>query len=78
MALTVIMGKNMDAVVVDTEKTGTDCIQYLRQERVGIATFIPLDTIMVPEINERFRHLGGTTKLVVDVVDYDAAVQVWA
>ena len=49
------MGKNMDAIVVDTEKVGLDCIQYLRQERVGVATFIPLDTIVVSEVNERLR-----------------------
>ena len=34
LAITRVLGRNMDAIVVDTEKTGKDCIQYLR-EQVG-------------------------------------------
>lgn len=34
MAITKVLGRNMDAVVVDTEKTGKDCIQYIK-EQVG-------------------------------------------
>ena len=69
------MGKHMDSIVVDTEKVGQDCIRYLRDERVGVATFIPLDTVVVSEINDRYRNLGGSTKLVVDVVDFDPQFQ---
>ena len=36
LALTKVMGKNMDAIVVDTEKTAKDCIQYIK-EQVQIA-----------------------------------------
>eukprot|EP00048_Salpingoeca_helianthica_P017482 m.237445 g.237445 ORF g.237445 m.237445 type:complete len:1238 (+) comp21141_c0_seq1:100-3813(+) len=75
VALAVIMGKNMDAIVVDAEKVGVDCIQFLKQERIGVASFIPLDTILTQEINEKYRHLGGTTKLVIDVIDFDASIQ---
>lgn len=31
-AITKVLGRNMDAIVVDTEKTGKDCIQYLREQ----------------------------------------------
>ena len=32
LAITRVLGRNMDAIVVDTEKTGRDCIQYLREQ----------------------------------------------
>ena len=47
LAVTVIMGKNMDAIVVDNEKTAMECIKYLKDQRVGVLTFLPLDTIDV-------------------------------
>jgi structural maintenance of chromosome 1 len=35
----------MDAIVVDTKDVATDCINYLRDQRVGVTSFIPLDNI---------------------------------
>ena len=32
MAITKVLGRNMDAIVVDTEKTGKDCIQYIKEQ----------------------------------------------
>ena len=34
IAITKILGRNMDAIVVDSERTGKDCIQYIK-EQVG-------------------------------------------
>ena len=36
MAITKILGRNMDAIIIDHEKTGKDCIRYLK-EQVGVA-----------------------------------------
>ena len=44
-AVTIAMGKNMDAVVVDSEKTAMDCITYLKEKKCAPETFIPLETI---------------------------------
>jgi len=48
LAVTVAGGKDMDAVVVDTKQTAFDCIQYLRTNQIGTATFLPLDSLQVP------------------------------
>ena len=32
VAITKVLGKNMDAVVVDTERTAKDCIQYVKEQ----------------------------------------------
>ncbi|KAL5068070.1 hypothetical protein RYX36_018957 [Vicia faba] len=66
LAVTVAMGKLMDAVVVEDEKTGKECIKYLKEQRLPPQTFIPLQSIRVKPIMERLRTLGGTAKLVFD------------
>uniref|UniRef100_K3WJ16 Structural maintenance of chromosomes protein n=1 Tax=Globisporangium ultimum (strain ATCC 200006 / CBS 805.95 / DAOM BR144) TaxID=431595 RepID=K3WJ16_GLOUD len=75
MAVTVATGKHMDAIVVADYKTGQDCIQYLRESRLGSAQFIPLDKIRIKPINERFRNLGPNIKLVVDVIECDQEIE---
>ena len=32
VAITKVLGRHMDAVVVDTAKTGKDCIQYIKEQ----------------------------------------------
>ncbi|KAF8892810.1 hypothetical protein CPB84DRAFT_1816222 [Gymnopilus junonius] len=54
-AISVILGRNTDAIVVDDEKTAIDCIEYMRTQRAGQATFIPLDTIQVKPVNDKLR-----------------------
>jgi structural maintenance of chromosome 1 len=74
MAVTVAMGaKNMDAVVVETEQAALECVQYLKEQRLASATFIPLDTIQVKPTDEAARRLGGSCKLILDVITYDPA-----
>ncbi|KAK7277559.1 hypothetical protein RJT34_22574 [Clitoria ternatea] len=70
LAVTVAMGRFMDAVVVEDEKTGKECIKYLKDQRLPPQTFIPLQSIRVKPIMERLRTLGGTAKLVFDVIQY--------
>ncbi|KAH6918179.1 cohesin complex subunit psm1 [Coprinopsis sp. MPI-PUGE-AT-0042] len=70
-AVSTILGRNIDAIVVDEEKTAIDCIEYMRTQRAGQATFIPLDTIQVKPINDKFRSFAKGARLAVDVVQYE-------
>ncbi|EJD42066.1 hypothetical protein AURDEDRAFT_168856 [Auricularia subglabra TFB-10046 SS5] len=74
-AVGVIFGRNLDAVVVETEKTAIECIEYMRTQRAGQATFIPLDTIQVKPINDKFRSFARGARLAVDVIQFDPAVE---
>ncbi|KAM7259549.1 hypothetical protein ACFE04_015290 [Oxalis oulophora] len=65
LAVTVAMGKFMDAVVVEDENTGKECIKYLKEQRLPPQTFIPLQSVRVKPIIERLRNLGGTAKLAI-------------
>jgi len=73
LAVTVAGGKDMDAIVVDGKKTAFDCIKYLRDQRIGTATFLPLDSLQAPppESTERLRAMAendGRYRLAADVI----------
>ncbi|TFK38253.1 condensin complex subunit SMC1 [Crucibulum laeve] len=75
VAVSTVLGRNIDAIVVDEEKTAIDCIEYMRNQRAGQATFIPLDTIQVKPINDKFRSFAKGARLAVDVVQYEPALE---
>lgn len=75
LAVTVAMGKFMDAVVVEDEHTGKECIKYLKDQRLPPQTFIPLQSVRVKPVIERLRTLGGTAKLVYDVIQFDRVLE---
>lgn len=52
---------------------GRECLQYLKEQRVGVATFLPLDSLKIKKLNEKLRMLSGTAKLVFDVIQYAPA-----
>lgn len=55
IAVTKVFGKYMNAIVVDTKHTATQCIQFLKQQQIGIETFLPLDSLMFEPLNEKLR-----------------------
>ncbi|KAG9151144.1 hypothetical protein Leryth_002716 [Lithospermum erythrorhizon] len=75
LAVTVAMGRYMDAVVVEDEQTGKECIKYLKEQRLPPQTFIPLQSVRVRPVVEKLRTLGGTAKLVFDVIQFDPALE---
>ena len=80
VAITKVLGKNMDAVVTDNEQTARDCIQYNKEQKGEPITFLPLDSIQAKPVNEQLRQLGGTAKLIIDVIHFkpqQIKVQAW-
>jgi structural maintenance of chromosome 1 len=74
-AVMTVLGRHTDAVIVEHEKTAIDCIEYMKNQRAGSATFIPLDTIQVKAVPERFRNIVKGARLAIDCIDYDPNVE---
>ena len=55
VAVTKVLGKYMEAIVVDTEKTARLCIQYLKEHMLDPETFLPIDYIQTKPLKERLR-----------------------
>lgn len=68
------LGKHSDSIIVDSEQTAIDCIQYMRQQRSGQATFLPLDTLQTRAFPERLRTLSAGARPLIDVLSFDASL----
>ncbi|GKY92407.1 hypothetical protein MPSEU_000211300 [Mayamaea pseudoterrestris] len=80
LSVTVAAGKDMDAIVVDTQQTGIECINYLRDNKKGVATFLPLDKLQVPdpESTEQLRQMISHEpkyRLVLDAIQFEEPVK---
>ncbi|XP_008309879.1 structural maintenance of chromosomes protein 1B isoform X2 [Cynoglossus semilaevis] len=67
LAVTKVFGHNMSAIVVTTERIARDCISYIKVERSGPETFLPIDYLNVRPLKEQLREVPGA-KMLVDVV----------
>jgi len=74
LAITVALGRHMEAIVVDKQASGFDCVKHLREKKLESETFLPLDTIEGNRVQERHRKLGDKFKLAVDLLEFDAGL----
>lgn len=73
-AVATALGREFDAVVVDTEKTAMDCVQYLKEQRFPPMTFIPLDNIKVSTPNSAIKGMQGV-RLTIETIDFDRSLE---
>jgi len=73
VAITKQLGRYMEAIVVDTEQTARQCIQYLKDQMLEPETFLPLDYIQAKPLKERLRNISNPkgVKLLYDVLQYE-------
>lgn len=69
-AVGTLLGWHMDAVIVDTDKTARDCIQYLKEQKIGQMSFIPLDSATVKAVNPNLKGVHEGMRLGIDCIDY--------
>ncbi|PWZ00201.1 putative SMC1-chromosome segregation protein [Testicularia cyperi] len=74
-AISTVLGRDADAIVVDNDKTGADCIEYLRNSRLGLFTFLPLDNLQTKPINDRLRSIAKGARLAVDLIDFNPSIE---
>lgn len=74
-AVVTALGRHWDAVVVDSQKAANDCIQYLKDQRLGLVTFVPLDTIIHTQPNANLRGLQQGVRLAIDTMDFDSSIE---
>ncbi|KAJ9064558.1 Structural maintenance of chromosomes protein 1 [Entomophthora muscae] len=69
-AILTILASNLEAVIVDQEATAFECIKFLKEQRLGLVKFLPLDTVVAQPIPENFRRLENA-HLGIDVIQFD-------
>ena len=72
-ALEAAAGGKMHHVVVDSDKTAADCIKYLKNNKLGSASFIPLNKIKYGEISkedEKLRKEAGVHDFALNLISF--------
>jgi structural maintenance of chromosome 1 len=75
VAVGTALGRHWNAVVVDSEKTAKTCIDYLKEQRITILTFVPLDTVIHEQPNANLRGIAQGARLAIDTIDYDSVYE---
>ncbi|MBW2988832.1 chromosome segregation protein SMC [Candidatus Woesearchaeota archaeon] len=74
LALEIAAGPRLKSIVVENEKIAAEQIKYLKKNKMGIATFIPLNKIRarpVSEDAERASKAKGSYGFAIDLVSFD-------
>jgi chromosome segregation protein len=74
LALDVAAGQQLASVVVSDDKTAEKCIQYLRDNQLGVATFLPLNKIQprfLPSDLNDILKIEGVFGLAIDLIKFD-------
>lgn len=71
-AIDMALGAAQQNIVTDNEQTAKELIQYLRANRLGRATFLPMTTVRGKLLNDRERqalHMPGCIGVASDLID---------
>lgn len=74
LALEIAAGQRLTSVVVEDDKVAADCITYLKENKFGVVTFIPLNKIRAPDIRSELRVFvkkEGVHDFCVNLVSFD-------
>ncbi|MDO8642748.1 MAG: chromosome segregation protein SMC [Candidatus Woesearchaeota archaeon] len=73
LALEIAAGSRLKSIVVDTDKTAVTCIKFLKENKFGIASFIPMSKIKGPtplaEMGE-LKKTNGAAGLAIDLLQF--------
>jgi len=74
IAIEVAGGSRLQDIVVEDTLIATECINYLKREKIGRATFLPLNKIKPRKLTPEQRALlkkPGVIGLITDLINYD-------
>ena len=74
LAIGIAAGNKINAFVVENDYVAEECINYLRRNKIGTATFLPLNKIRPRELRQDAKSLlksSGSHGLAIDLVKFD-------
>ena len=74
VALEVAAGARINSIITDTDITAANCIGILKEKKVGIAMFLPLNKLQTrPQSKEleQLKNLSGVKDLATNLINYD-------
>ncbi len=78
-AIETALGANQNVIVVDTEKAATKAIEYLKDNKLGRATFFPISIIksrkLTDDVIKDAKEIAGFIGVASDLVTFDPLYQ---
>ena len=74
LALEIAAGPKIKSIVVEDDKTASECIPYLKDNKLGVVTFLPLNKLNSKPISPETKKLSksnGSHGLALDIVTFD-------
>jgi len=74
LALEIAAGPRIKSIVVEDDKVASECIKYLKQNKLGTATFLPLSKLKTKKIDDEIKKLSGSNGchgMAINLVEYD-------
>jgi chromosome segregation protein len=75
LALEVAAAQKVHSIVVEDDQVASRAIKFLRQGKLGVATFLPLNKIRARQVSEETKGVlkqPGVVGLAIDLIDFDA------
>jgi chromosome segregation protein len=72
-ALEIAAGGRIKSIVVDNDRTASNCIKHLKKNRLGTATFLPLNKLKSSEktLDPSILKSNGVYGRAIDLIDYE-------
>jgi chromosome segregation protein len=70
LALEVAAGKKMQSIITETDKIAAEAINFLKEKKLGVATFLPLNKIK-PHKDKIQQKKEGIFGLAIDLITFD-------
>ncbi len=77
-AMETAAGSKTNFIVVENDRVAAECIRFLKQNKLGKASFIPLNKIKYQTISpqqKKLAKLSGAHNFAIDLVDFDKKYQ---
>jgi chromosome segregation protein len=74
LALEIAAGQKLKSIVVEDDKTASECIKYLKDNKLGVVSFFPLNKIKTAsskEIISKISKSNGSHGLAIDLISFD-------
>jgi len=74
LALEIAAGQKLKSIVVEDDKTASECIKYLKENKLGIVTFLPLNKIKSNPVSAEIKKVSkskGGHGTAINLVSFD-------
>ena len=74
LALEIAAGQRLKSIVVEDDKTASECIKYLKENKLGVVTFLPLNKIKPNPVSAEIKKISksrGSYGEAIGLISFD-------